>query len=112
MKINIDDIDNSWLRKVLQEVQPGVSVPDYKVLSLEGAISDSLRSPDFSIKLKSDLGKIDLEGSIDFGHDKFSVKSIIDNLMLGEILNNEIFGSFSGSGEINGSGYKRQITER
>ena len=106
LKINIDDIDNYWLKRVLAEVQPGASVPDYKVLALEGAISDSLRTPDFSIKIKSDLGNIDLEGSMDFGHDKFSVRSIIDKLSLGKILNNDIFGSLSGSGEINGSGIK------
>ncbi len=42
LKIRIGDIDNIWLRKILREVQPAVTVPDYKVFSLEVAISDSL----------------------------------------------------------------------
>ncbi len=104
LKIRIGDIDNIWLRKILQEVNPAVSVPDYKVLSLEAAISDSLMTPDFSINLKSDLGKIELSGSVNIPGDKFSLKSHFDNVRLGAILENRIFGSLTGSGEIIGSG--------
>ena len=42
LKTDIDKIDNAWLRKVLTEIAPEVSVPDFKFLSLEGTISDSL----------------------------------------------------------------------
>jgi hypothetical protein len=109
LKIRIKEIDNDWLSRLLPEVLPGFRVPNYKVLTVTAIISDSLRSPDFSLKFLSDLGKIDLVGSFDFVHDKFSVKSNIDKLMLGTILNNPIFGSLKGSGEINGSGIKGKL---
>ncbi len=104
LEIRIDDIDNIWLRKVLQEVQQGISVPDYKVLSLDAAISDSLMSPDFSVNIESDLGKIGLTGSVNIPNDKFSLKSYFDNVKLRDILGNRIFGSVTGSGETIGSG--------
>jgi hypothetical protein len=104
LKFRLDEINKSWLSELLNELKPGFSLPDYKTLSLEGSIKDSLRAPEFNISIRSDLGIIDLNGSFDFNHDRFSLKTQLGNLKVGKILNNLTFGSFSGSGEINGSG--------
>jgi hypothetical protein len=108
LKADFAKIDNEWLKKVLTEVAPKVYVPDFKSLSVEGTISDSLKAPDFRIKLNSDIGIINILGRFDFNRDKFSVKSNFNNLQLGEILNNKTLGAFSGSGDIEGEGIKRK----
>ena len=108
LEFMINKITGYWLRKVLKEVSPDLFLPDFQELSLNGSLTDSLKSPDFTVKLKSDLGKLDLKGSFDTDHDKFSLKTYADNLMLGKILNNKTFGSFSGTGEISGSGIIRK----
>ncbi len=108
LQFRISGIDNSWLKDLLKGLNVGIPVPDFKYLSLEGTLSDSLISPKFDVRIKSDLGKIGLMGSIDFRHDSFSLKTDFDNLMLGNILNNQALGSFSGSGEINGKGLKQK----
>jgi translocation and assembly module TamB len=104
----INEISIQRLREIMKEIKPGFFLPDFKDLSIEGYISDSLRSPDFTLNLKSDLGKLDLQGSFDIDHDKFSIKSHAGNLMVGKILNSQTFGSFSGYGEIYGSGLIRK----
>ena len=80
LKAEISEIDGAWLTRVLTELAPQISVPGLKSLALEATISDSLSTPDFSIKLLSDIGKIDVGGKLDFNHDKFSVKSVSEIL--------------------------------
>jgi translocation and assembly module TamB len=104
VEFSINKITSHWLREISKEIKPDFILPDFKELSIIGSVSDSLRSPDFTVNLKSDLGKLDLLGSFDFGHDKFSFRSCAANLMAGKILNSQTFGSFSGTGEISGSG--------
>ena len=50
--------------------------------------------------MKSDLGKIDLQGSLDPGRDIYSVKSVFTDLNLGKILNNQLLGDPSPGQEI------------
>jgi hypothetical protein len=104
LKADINNINPGWLKELMKEVTPGIQLPDFKTLSLECSVSDSLRSPEFVLKLNSDLGRIALQGSFDYDHDTFSVKPVIDGLKLGKILKSPAFGAFSGSAEINGSG--------
>ena len=104
LEFRLDEINRSWFSRLLKELKPDFQLPDYKTLSIDGTISDSLRSPRFTINLGSDLGKIVLAGSFDIDSDIFSFKSHMGNLMLGQILNNQTLGPFSGSAEIEGSG--------
>jgi translocation and assembly module TamB len=104
LEFGFNEISRSWLSEILKELRPGISLPDYKVLSLNGTLSDSLRSPRFTIRLLSDLGRIDADGSYNFDKDKFSIKTSAEKLLVGKILNNNMFGPFNGSGEVDGSG--------
>lgn len=108
LEFRINEIPSQWLREILKEVKPAFILPDFNDLSLNGSVTDSLRSPDFTVNIKSDIGNLDLQGSFDSDHDKFSLKAYADNVMVGKILNNKAFGSFSGSGEISGSGIIRK----
>lgn len=106
LDFRIDEISNSWLKDVMNEVQPLISIPDYETMSIDGNFSDSLLSPKITLKLASDLGNIEMDGSFDFGHENFLLKTRADNLMLGKVMNNLSLGSFSGSADINGHGFK------
>jgi len=108
MQFRFTDINNKWITELLKELKIAVEIPDFNQLSIEGTLSDSLRSPDFSIKIKSDQGNADLLGSFDFNHDTFSVKSAFDKLRLGTILKNKMLGSFSGSADIKGQGIRQK----
>jgi hypothetical protein len=108
LKFGIIGIDHTWLSDMLKVLQTGITLPDYKTLSIEGAVTDSLRSPGLKLKLNSDLGRIELQGSFDFYRDNFSVNSYFDNILLGKILNNKLFGYVSGSAELHGSGVKQK----
>jgi translocation and assembly module TamB len=104
----IPDINTSWLTKTLEEVGFKKNIPDFSTLTVEGNLSDSLMSPDFMLKIKSDLGNIDLSGSFDINHDSFKMVSQFERIKLDRVLNNAELGSFSGSGEIAGNGIKHK----
>jgi translocation and assembly module TamB len=108
IKFLISKLDNEWAKNILEIFKPGIPFPEYKMLTIEGTLSDSLSAPDFSVKLASDLGNMDIIGSFDLNQDKFSAKSHFDNLLIGKIIDNQLVGSFSGSAEINGSGIKNK----
>ena len=111
LKLQIGGIDNMWLREVMTDIKPGLPLPEFKIFSVEVSVSDSLMSPDFSMDLKSDVGRIELNGSVNIPNDKFSLKSHFEKLLLGKILNNKILGSLSGSADIEGGGIKGKAIE-
>lgn len=106
LKFLVKEVDNKWLKKLLKGLHTGVVVPDFKNLSIAGSISDTLRSPHFSLNLMSDLGSVNTLGSFDFRRDAFSAKTIFDKMLLDRISGNPLLGSFSGTVEINGKGIK------
>ncbi|MEN8228287.1 MAG: translocation/assembly module TamB domain-containing protein [Bacteroidota bacterium] len=105
LQLGIPDINHAWLSEMLADVGIEQHLPEFSKFSAESNISDSFMSPDFTLKLKSDLGNVDLLGSFDIDSDSFSVHAEFNRLMLGTILNSESVGSFSGSGEFAGSGF-------
>jgi translocation and assembly module TamB len=104
----ISKLDNKWAKDFLNVIKPGISFPEYKLLTVKGTLSDSLVSPGFTLNIKSDLGNMDLSGSFDSERDMFSVKTEFNNLRMGKITGNEILGSLSGSAIINGTGIKNK----
>ncbi len=78
LEFRINEISMSWLSEILKEFNPDILLPEYKTLTVNGTLYDSLRSPKFTVKLISDLGRIDVDGSFDFNNDKFSIKSNVD----------------------------------
>jgi hypothetical protein len=104
MQARINRLSNIWLGKIMKEVSQGFSIPEYKILTLEARLTDSLLSPRFTLGLRSDIGNIDAHGYFDYSKDRFSVSSRITDLMLGKLLNNKAFGLLSCTGDIKGSG--------
>jgi translocation and assembly module TamB len=108
LQFNISDVGISWLKEIISGAGIENRIPDFKKITAEGLVSNSIHSPVFNIKFNSDLGNIGLHGSVDFDRKIYSLKSSFDKLMLGIILDQPKLGSFSGSGEINGSGFDRE----
>ena len=108
VQFGIPEINTLWLTEILEEIGLKEKIPDFSILSIEGNLSDLLMSPNFMLKIDSDLGKIDLSGSFDFNKDSFNLVSLFDHVKLDRIFNNAELGSFSGSGEISGNGIKHK----
>ena len=108
MQFAVPDINTVWLKRILEESGYKKKLPDLTNLSITGSLSDSLNYQHFKIKLKSDLGDINLAGALDLKHDSFSAKALFDNLALNKLLDNKELGIFCGSGEINGNGIKQK----
>ena len=108
VQFRIPEINTLWLTEILEEIGLKENIPDFSILTIEGNLSDSLLSPNFNLKIDSDLGNIDLSGSFDFNKDSFNLVSLFDHVKLDRILNNAELGSFSGSGEISGNGIKHK----
>lgn len=106
INIGLSDINTEFLIGILKEYGLNKDFSEIKKLSLIGHFSDSLRSPDFDIEVNSDLGNINLFGSIDFKKQIFTANSTFDKLMPGKILGIEQLGSFTGSAELASSGFK------
>jgi len=108
LQLGISDIDFDWLSEMLTASGIEENVPEFTHLSVESNISDSFRSPDFTLMLISDLGNVDLFGSLDFECDSFSVNAEFDRLKLGKILSMDELGVFHGSGEFIGTGFNQE----
>jgi translocation and assembly module TamB len=108
LHFGITDIDTAWLKKLFTVLKVGATAPDFKSLSLEGALYDSLRAPGFDIKLKSDLGNAGFNGSYNTVNDSFLIKGLLTGLSLGRITRNSTLGSFSGKVEAKGGGIKKK----
>jgi hypothetical protein len=106
IKYGLSDMNISWLKGILKESGLKKDLPEFTTLSVNGTLSDSLKSPHFTVELLSDLGKINLQGSYDLKHDSFTAKSFFDRVLLGKILANPVLGSFKGSVAIAGNGIK------
>ncbi len=108
VQFGITDVNTLWLTEILDGFGFNKYIPGFSYLAFKGTLSDSLRSPDFTLEMKSDLGDIDLSGSFDFEQDSFKLASQFDRFKLDRILNSAELESFSGSGEIAGSGINRK----
>ena len=75
LNFGIPDINTEWLTGILKEAGFNHEIKDLTRLSIEGTISDSLKSPHFKLIVKSDIGDIDLSGSLDFNKDSFKLAS-------------------------------------
>jgi hypothetical protein len=104
LQFDIHDINQDWLKGLAGDIGIRKDFPDFKNLSLNGTISDSVNSPDFDISLKSDLGNIGLVGSFNFRNKSYSAESVFDNLLLDKITGSQSLGSFNGSANITGTG--------
>jgi translocation and assembly module TamB len=108
LHIEIPDINIAWLKAILEGFGFENNVPELTSLSIQGTLSDSIKSPDFNLQLTSNLGNVDLSGSIDLNDDSYAVNTSFDRLMLGELLNIDSLGTVSGSGEFAGTGFNQE----
>jgi translocation and assembly module TamB len=108
LQFRFTKINNNWITELLKELKIADTFPDLNLISVEGTLSDSLRTQNFSINVNSGFGDADLLGSFDMNLDTFSVKSVFKQLRLGTILNNPMLGSFSGSADIKGKGIRHK----
>ncbi len=106
LHFGISDIDTTWLKNLFTVLKMGKYAPDFRNLSFEGNLYDSLRAPGFNIKLKSDLGSAGFSGSYNTRNDSFLIKGMLTGLSLDKITKNSTLGSFSGNVEAKGSGIK------
>lgn len=102
----IPEIGKAWLDAMLAGLGIENQVPSYNSLALEGTLSQLPDSTEFSLKINSDMGTIDLSGSLDLDDESYSLNSSFDRVRIGEILSNEDLGTLNGSGEITGSGFR------
>jgi len=107
LTLSLSDIDRSWLNEILAgNGMPG-GLAEYTSLEVNSTISGTFRSPEFDIELQSSLGNLDAVGSLNFDPDRFSIYSSFERIELGELLNNQDLGSFTGSAEVSGMGFSR-----
>ena len=104
IRFTISDINSAILKETLKASGIQIKIPDFNEISINGTLTDSLKSPGFTFNLLSDLGNIGLTGSVDIENDRFTVNSVFNRLLLNKILNNSILGSFSGSVHSSGTG--------
>jgi translocation and assembly module TamB len=108
LQFGIPYINADWLKRMLKGWGYNKVLPEFGKLSVNGSLSDSLRQQYLKIELRSDLGNINLIGSLDLKHDSFSARYSFDKLLLDKILGYPLLGPFYGSGEISCSGLSRK----
>ncbi len=108
LNLAIPDVDVVWLKSILKESGLKKELPEFSSLSLTAYLSGSLKSTDFNIGLSGDLGKTDIAGTIDYENDIFQVKSVFRDVLPGKILRNSLLGSFNGSVEVKGKGFRHK----
>jgi translocation and assembly module TamB len=111
LNVFVSDVSMAWLNDWLAGFGLDERFKETTKLSLSSHISGSLNSPDFSMELRSNLGNIDVAGTLDFDADSFSVHSSLERVLLGEILNNPELGTFTGSVEATGTGHSPETLQ-
>jgi translocation and assembly module TamB len=109
LQYGVTNINTSWLKEIIKPSDVLKDLPDSAYISITGTLSDSLALPSLTLKLLSDYGNISLNGSFDYIHDSFLVKSHFEKFMLDKVLGNNTLGPISGSGEIAGTGIRRKV---
>ncbi len=110
LKTVIGEADTIWLKGVMQAIAPGLYIPDFKSFDLQASVSDSLMTPRFDMRFKSDLGSLELNGSLNLHSDRFSMKASIYDVNAGKILKNDI-GAISGNAVVSGGGINAKAIE-
>lgn len=105
LDLRISDINMDWLNDLLAGFGLEDRLPQCNTLSLTSNISESFMAPAFTLQLVSSLGDLDGAGSVNFETDSFSVHSLFNGVLLGEILKHDELGSLTGSAEITGRGF-------
>ncbi len=108
LKFRVPDINTLWLTGILKEVGFDNEITDFTSLSVEGTVSDTFKSPHFTLNVISNIGNIDLSGSLDYNNDSFKLNSHFRSIHIGRIISNDLIGSFTGSGEISGNGIRKK----
>ncbi len=105
LDLEISGLDQAWMQSFADGIGIFQEIPELSDLKILGNISDSLKSPDISLELKSQSGNVDLEGSFDFQKEFFMLAYSFRKLALGELLSMPELRSFTGAGEIKGRGF-------
>ena len=101
------DINTGWVNRLMENAGIKTGMPSFSELSIEGYISDSALAPKYGVKIKSDFGDIDLDGSFNLADSCYKLNSGFKNIRLGRILDNSDFGSLTGTADISGQGFNR-----
>ncbi|TFH26884.1 MAG: hypothetical protein E4H10_05685, partial [Bacteroidia bacterium] len=105
LKLGITEVDTSWMKELLRGFGMGKDFSAMGGIIVEGNVSKSLSSSEFGLELRSDLGNVTGTGSLVFRTYSFSVQTTFENILLGEALELEELGAFSGSAIISGHGF-------
>jgi len=105
LQVEISLPDTSWLERLVNGFGITRSIPDLSDLEIHASVSDTLRSPDISLSLTSQLGVADLDGSVDFKQERFRMGFAFYRILLGELLQVDEMGTFTGAGEVKGAGF-------
>jgi len=105
LNIGISNIDTTWLKEILAGFGVENDIPDASGLAVECKVSNTFRSPDFDMYIRSNSGPVNVSGSLDFSTGSFSAQSSFEGINLGEVLKIAKLGSFYGSGKISGAGF-------
>ena len=105
LRLEISDLDRIWLERLVNGSGFTRSMPDLSDLDIHAAVSDTLRSPDISVSLTSRQGNADMDGSFDFKREHFSMGFAFQCMSLGELLQMDEMGTFTGAGEVMGAGF-------
>ncbi len=108
LNLRISEVDESWLKEILQGFGMGDATPEIAGLTLESQLSRSFTSPDFDLRLKSQMGNVSASGSLNFATDSFFLRSSFDKILLGEILSAPELGAVAGSASLRGHGFSHE----
>jgi len=105
LDLEISGLDQAWMERLADGLGITQEIPELSELKIWGNVSDSLKSPDISLDVKSQSGNADLAGSFDFQKEQFMLAYSLERLALGELLSIPDLGSFTGAGEVKGRGF-------
>jgi translocation and assembly module TamB len=105
LDLALSGVDQSWMKDLLLKMGIAREIPVQNGLTLEGRVSKSISSSEFDLRLRSDLGNLEGKAKVESGTESFSAQALFGNVLLGEILDQEDLGAFSGSAEISGRGF-------
>lgn len=111
LQLGIAELDSIWLNGLLTVlgVEKPVGIPG--ALVMESKFTGQSLSPDFQVYLRSNLGNLDLDGSVDFKGESYNLHFLLENLQPGKIFSMEEPACVYGKGEISGKGFKMDELE-
>jgi len=106
LDLEISGLDQDWMESLVAGFGIGDSLPDLRDLHIRAGFSDTLKAPHFDIALSNRDERVEVSGSFDLQKEQFMLTGSFSNLALGDLLSVADLGSFAGTGELKGAGFK------